>query len=47
MNNDLLERIKKERKRDLLKNESTVVIVDEVEIKTKRLMIEGKLENDE
>lgn len=47
MNNDLLERIKKERKRDLLKNASTVVIVDEVKTKTKRLMIEGKLENDE
>nr|DAP54775.1 MAG TPA: hypothetical protein [Caudoviricetes sp.] len=46
MNNDLLERIKKERQRNLLENASTAVIVDEVETKTKRLMIEGKLEND-
>lgn len=47
MNNDLLERIKKERQRELLENASTVVIVDEVETEAKRLMLEGELENDE
>lgn len=47
MNNDLLERIKKERQRDLLKNTSTVVIVDEVKTETKRLILEGELENEE
>ena len=47
MNNDLLERIKKERQRDLLKNTSTVVIVDEVKTETKRLILEVELENDE
>lgn len=47
MNNDLLERIKKERQRDLLKNTSTVVIVDEVKTETKRLILEVELENEE
>lgn len=47
MNNDLLERIKKERQRDLLKNASTEVIVDEVKTETKRLILKGELENDE